>query len=74
MNSNLSNAYTEVLVILRNMDNGFYSIPYNVLEILKTECNLKHNFKLLKDVPLRKQKLLNETKLILSFFYKRYWS
>lgn len=74
MNSNLSNAYTEVLVILRNMDNGFYSIPYNILEILKNECNLKHNFKLLEDVPLGKQKLLNETKLILSFFYKKYWS
>ncbi len=31
----LSNAYTEVLVILLNMENGFFSITYNILEILK---------------------------------------
>ena len=71
---NLSNAYAEVLVILLNMDNGFHSIPYKDLEILKKGCNLKHNFKLQTGVPLNQQKLLDETKAILSIFYKKYWS
>ena len=74
MMNNFSNAYTEVLVILSNMDNGFYSIPYKILETLKKECNLNHKFKLLENTPLSKQKLLDETKAILSVFYKEYWS
>ena len=71
---NINNAYSEVLVILRNMNNGFYTIPYDVLQKLKRECNLNHKFKLKDNVPLNKQNLLPETKAILAIFYRDYWA
>lgn len=71
---NINNAYSEVLVILRNMNNGFYTIPYDVLQKLKRECNLNHKFKLKDNVPLNKQNLLLETKAILAIFYRDYWA
>lgn len=71
---NINNAYSEVLVILRNINNGFYTIPYDVLQKLKRECNLNHKFKLKDNVPLNKQNLLPETKAILSIFYRDYWA
>ena len=71
---NINNAYSEILVILRNMNNGFYTIPYDVLQKLKRECNLNHKFKLKNNVPLNKQNLLPETKAILAVFYRDYWA
>ena len=71
---NINNAYSEVLVILRNINNGFYTIPYDVLQKLKRECNLNHKFKLKDNVPLNKQNLLPETKAILAIFYRDYWA
>ena len=71
---NINNAYSEVLVILRNMNNGFYTIPYDILQKLKRECNLNHKFKLKDNVPLNKQNLLPETKAILAIFYRDYWA
>lgn len=71
---NINNAYSEVLVILRNINNGFYTIPYDVLQKLKRECNLNHKFKLKDNVHLNKQNLLPETKAILAIFYRDYWA
>lgn len=71
---NIRNAYTEVLVILRNTNNGIYTIPYDVLQKLKNECNLNHEFKLKENVPLSEQNLLSETKAILAIFYRDYWA
>lgn len=71
---NISNAYTEVLVILKNINNGLYTIPYNVLQKLKNECNLNHKFKLQENIPLCEQNLLLETKVILAIFYRNYWA
>lgn len=71
---NINNAYSEVLVILKNMNNGVYTIPYDVLQKLKKECNLNHKFKLKENVPLKKQNLLPETKAILAIFYRDYWA
>lgn len=71
---NICNAYTEVLVILKNLDYAYYSIPIEIIEKMKSECNLNHNFKLQKDLPIQKQKLLDETKAILSVFFRDYWA
>ena len=71
----ICNAYTEVLVILRNLDYAYYySIPIEIIEKMKKECNLNHNFKLQKDIPIQKQKLLDETKAILSVLFRDYWA
>lgn len=71
---NIYNAYTEVLVILQNLDYSYYSIPFEIIEKMKRECNLNHNFKLQKDLPIQKQRLLDETKAILAVFFRDYWS
>lgn len=71
---NISNAYTEVLVILQNLKGGYYSIPREIIEKMKRECNLNHEFKLQNNIPIQEQKLLDETKAILAIFYRDYWA
>lgn len=72
---NIRNAYTEVLVILQNLNYAYYySLPIEIIEKMKRECNLNHNFKLHKNLPIQKQKLLDETKAILSVFFRDYWA
>ena len=72
--NNISNAYTEVLVILRNLKDGYHSVPMNIIEKMKKECNLNHKFKLQPNLPLKEQELLDETKAILSVLYCNYWA
>lgn len=71
---NISNAYTEVLVILQNLEDGYYLIPIEIIEKMKRECNLDYEFKLQRDIPIQEQKLLDETKAILAVFYRDYWA
>jgi G:T/U-mismatch repair DNA glycosylase len=71
---NINNAYTEILVILRNLKGGYFSIPRNLLDKMIKECNLNHKFRLQPNLPIREQNLLDETKAILSIFYRDYWS
>ena len=72
--NNISNAYTEVLVILRNLKDGYHSVPMNKIKKMKKECNLNHKFKLQPNLPLKEQELLDETKAILSVLYCNYWA
>lgn len=65
---NYPNAYKEVYVILENMNkNDVKKIPKSFLDIIKTEMNKKYEFKIDKNKGFKNQKILRETKVILSY-------
>ncbi len=71
---NYPNAYKEVYVILENMNkNDVKKIPKSFLDIIKTEMNKKYEFKIDKNKDFKNQKILRETKVILSYISFNYW-
>ena len=71
---NYPNAYKEVYVILENMnENDVKKIPESFLNIIKTEMNKQYEFKIDKNKDFKNQKILRETKVILSYISFNYW-
>ena len=71
---NYPNAYKEVYVILENMNkNDVKKIPKSFLDIIKTEMNKNYEFKIDKNKGFKNQKILRETKVILSYISFNYW-
>ena len=70
---NYPNAYKEVYVILKNMDNEeIKEIPEEVTKKIKEKMNDKYNFELDLDKELKDQILLKETKVILAYLFLNY--
>lgn len=74
MNSR-KNAYTEVYTILQDLDDEEYSkIPFQVLEVIRLNSNQDYKYKLYKNLPLKYQPMLPETKAILFNLFRDYIS
>ena len=71
---NYPNAYKEVYVILRNMnENDVKAIPQSFLNMIKNRMNKNYEFKLQENVEFENQELLRETKAILAYIFLNYW-
>ena len=71
--TNLSNAYTEILVILEHLSDEEYSkIPIEVIEFFINNRNDKYIFFYKSDKSLDEQDLLYETKLIMFTLFELY--
>ena len=74
MNSR-KNAYTEVYTILQDLDDKEYTkIPFQVLEVIRLNSNQDYEYKLYKNLPLKHQPMLPETKAILFNIFRDYLS
>lgn len=73
--NNRSNAYTEVYTILQSLEeDDFRMIPSEVVNAIKFNRNLEYKFELDKNLPLKYQSLLPETKAILFNLFRDYLS
>lgn len=74
MNSR-KNAYTEVYTILQDLDDKEYTkIPFQVIEVIRLNSNPDYEYKLYKNLPLKHQSMLPETKAILFNLFRDYLS
>ena len=70
---NYPNAYKEVYVILKNMDDKeIKEIPITVITKIKEKMNDNYNFELDLNKELKDQVLLKETKVILAYLFLNY--
>ena len=70
---NYPNAYKEVYVILKNMDDKeIKEIPITVINKIKEKMNDNYNFELDLNKELKDQVLLKETKVILAYLFLNY--
>lgn len=73
--NNRKNAYTEVYTILQDLDNEEYNkIPLQVLEVIRLNSNPDYEYKLYKNLPLKYQPMMPETKAILFNLFRDYLS
>ena len=71
----IENAYKEVNEILDIMGEKYKKkVPEKFVTHMKEKQNNKYKSKIKKDLKFDEQKLLKETKVLLAFIYKRYWS
>ena len=69
------NAYKEVYVILQNLvEEDYNKIPKEIIELFEKNKNDEHEFVLDKDLELKEQNLLPETRAILFNLFKDYLS
>ena len=70
-----NNACMEVSTILRYLDTEEYNkIPKDVIEVIEKNKNTEYIFEIDKNVDLKEQKLLKETKAILFNLFRDYLS
>ena len=73
--NNRKNAYTEVYTILQDLDDKEYTkIPFQVLEVIRLNRNPDYEYKLYKNLSLKYQPMLPETKAILFNLFRDYIS
>lgn len=71
--NNRRNAYTEVNVVLQQLEEEEYNkIPVEVVEAIRENMNEEYKFKLDDELGLKEQKLLPETKAILFNLFRDY--
>lgn len=71
--NNRRNAYTEVNVVLQQLEEEEYNkIPVEVVEAIRENMNEEYKFKLDDELELKEQKLLPETKAILFNLFRDY--
>lgn len=70
-----SNAYSEVIEILKLLDDEekLEALPMEMLELLKSKTNPEYKPIISKEIPLEEQKLEPETLSILSWIAMKYW-
>lgn len=70
-----SNAYKEVLEVLRNMSESDYNkIPKNMIKVFETYCNKDYNFKYDVEKSFEQQQLSKRAKIILAILFRDYWA
>ena len=70
-----NNAFTEVYVILENLDEEDYNkIPPEVIEAIRTNRNEEYQYELDEDLELKEQSMLPQTKAILFNLFRDYLS
>lgn len=76
MNDENKNAYSEVIEILKWVDDEkkLEALPMEMLELLKSKSNPEYKPNLNKDIPLDEQNLQPETFAILNWISQKYWS
>ena len=76
MNEENKNAYSEVIEILKWIDDEkkLEALPMEMLELLKSKSNPEYKPNLNKDIPLEEQNIQPETFSILSWISQKYWS
>lgn len=73
MENNYNKALKEVYVILNNIDEEEKNkIPKETLELIEENMDKQYDFKIDKNVKISEQKLLNETKGLISVLYSKY--
>lgn len=73
--SNRKNAYTEVYMILQNLNTKEYNkIPPEIIETIKVNRNKEYDFELDDELELKEQSILPETKAILFNMFRDYLS
>ena len=71
----LENAYKEVNEILDIMGEKYKKrIPEKFIIHMKEKQNSKYKSKIKKGIKFEEQELLDETKVLLAFIYRKYWS
>ena len=76
MNEENKNAYSEVIEILKLLDDEkkLEALPMEMLELLKSKVNPEYKPIISKDIPLDEQNLQPETFAILNWITQKYWS
>ena len=76
MNEENKNAYSEVIEILKLVDDEkkLEALPIEMLEVLKSKANPEYKPVISKEIPLDEQKLEPETYSILSWIAMKYWN
>ena len=76
MNEENKNAYSEVIEILKWIDDEkkLEALPMEMLELLKSKSNPEYKPNLNKDIPLEEQNIQPEAFSILSWISQKYWS
>lgn len=71
---NIRNAYKETIEIIEIMGEKYKAkISKEFLEFLNREQNIKYKSKIKKELTFKEQKLLYETKVLLSYIYNKFW-
>ena len=76
MNEENKNAYSEVIEILKLVDDEkkLEALPMEMLELLKSKVNPEYKPEISKDIPLDEQNLQPETYAILNWITQKYWN
>lgn len=71
-----SNAYSEVIEILKLVDDEkkLEALPLEMLEVLKSKSNPEYKPIISKEIPLDEQNLMPETYSILAWIATKYWN
>ena len=73
--SNRKNAYTEVYMILQNLNTKEYNkIPHEIIKTIEANRNVEYDFDLDDELELKEQSILPETKAILFNMFRDYLS
>ena len=72
---NYQNAYKEVYVILKNTrKEDIEKIPESIIKMIEIKINKEYVFELDENIDFSDQKILKETKVILSYIFLNYWA
>lgn len=72
---NCPNAYKEVYVILKSMnEKDFNLIPKDIIQMIEKNMNKEYHFEINENTDFEKIELLRETKAILAYIFMHYWA
>lgn len=72
---NKSNAYVEVLEVLKRLNEKDYNrVPKDIIEKFESEANNEYSFEYDDNKDLKEQNLMEETKVYLAVLFKKYWA
>ena len=75
MEDNYSKAYKEVIEVLKYVpQESVDKIPYDMIEMFKTNMDNNYEFKVDVNKSFEEQKLLEETKAIFANIFRDYWA
>ena len=75
MDDNYKKAYTEVVEVLKYVQNEeVKKIPQEIIQALNEFSDKNYEYKIDKSVPFENQILLDETKSILAVLFRDYWA
>lgn len=73
MENTMNQSYSEVYDIIKHLDKKLYNkIPTGFIEMLKENMDKNYNVEIDYNKSINKQKLLKDTKIILSIIYRDY--